>query len=225
VSLSLGTDSSSIHDTLWMRIIRKARVVVESHKTFQQVMLIYTVHAEYIQDSSQAPMHIINNTQVQQAFSVFNPEHNPDFPIHTVSWLDSLCYYRVGTRWSWHPIHSHPRGAPIVDLGIIIFQPPRTPRVLRTSSVRALLRRLLSTQAIDQEFRETLEKACFRTDVIRLDCDVGPLLSFVLTADRGTGPPILQTHPRIPHSLEIRPHTDLQVCPSSGLQSCSRLRA
>ncbi|EXA50286.1 hypothetical protein FOQG_00503 [Fusarium oxysporum f. sp. raphani 54005] len=28
-------------------------------------------------------MHIINNTQVQQAFSVFNPEHNPDFPIHT----------------------------------------------------------------------------------------------------------------------------------------------
>ncbi|EWZ98109.1 hypothetical protein FOWG_02342 [Fusarium oxysporum f. sp. lycopersici MN25] len=122
-------------------------------------------------------MQIINNTQVQQAFSVFNPEHNPDFPIHT---------------------------------------PPRTPRVLRTSSVRALLRRLLSTQAIDQEFRETLEKACFRTDVIRLDCDVGPLLSFVLTADRGTGPPILQTHPRIPHSLEIRPqiykYAPVRVC-------------
>ncbi|EWY98931.1 hypothetical protein FOYG_03201 [Fusarium oxysporum NRRL 32931] len=28
-------------------------------------------------------MQIINNTQVQQAFSVFNAEHNPDFPIHT----------------------------------------------------------------------------------------------------------------------------------------------
>lgn len=102
-------------------------------------------------------MHIIN-TQVQQVSSISNPEYNPDFPVHTANWLDSLCCYRVGQGGA--DIYSILiLEAPLLSIwGLATKNPESPPTFMHKGSTTQATFHPRSCIVVYQQFKETLEK-------------------------------------------------------------------
>lgn len=193
--------------TVQMMIIRKARVVIRSCKTFRQVILTDMVQAESISKIRLKHQCISSIPRFSKYLQSLIRSTIPTFP--SIRQIGQILYAAIGLVQGGADIYFILiLEAPLLSIwGLATKNPESPPNFMHQGSATQTTFHPRSCIVVYQESKETLEKLFFRIDVIRLDCNVDPWFSFALSAVSSDPPPHTPSRPR--------------SGPGPGLQSCS----